>query len=78
VHVIPPDTPIWVPEPEARINTIELPEMVITAAAAAPRNRTATSERELRPCSLWRAIGPTYVDSEGNPSGERSVRELCD
>ena len=76
VRVIPPNAPTWVPEP--RITTIDLPEVVITAAAPAARRKALVSERELHACSIWRTIGPAYVDSAGNPSGERKVRELCD
>ena len=76
VRIIAPDSPTWVAEP--RIETIDLPDVVITATAPPARGQAAPGEPELRPCSRWRAIGPAYVDSAGNPSGERRVRELCE
>jgi hypothetical protein len=76
VRVIPPDAPIWVKEPE--VSAFELPEVVVTATARTARLGPAASERRPRPCSHWRVIGPAYVDDEGNASGERRVRELCE
>jgi hypothetical protein len=75
VRVVPPDAPTWVPEPP--VTSIDLPALVITARSLTARKREAIEPR-LRPCSGWRAIGPAYVDSAGNPTGERRVRELCE
>jgi hypothetical protein len=76
VRVIPVQEPEPVVEPAATVTAlepivIEAKPRVVRAKAPVPKPAAPT-----RPCSDWRAIGPSHV-SEGKPMGTVSVRELC-
>ena len=82
VRVLPPPTATEVAEPRATDdNVLQIPAIVIEGRRhhAATPAATATTPVEPvveRPCSTWREIGPTHVVA-GTPSGNSSVRDLC-
>jgi hypothetical protein len=80
IHVVPPPPPTTVPEPVDSNPVLQIPTIVIQAGEhrAAPVAAPAppTPRAAERPCSTWRDLGPTHVVA-GTPSGELSVRDLC-
>ena len=78
VHIVPPAISVAVSEP-TESPVLELSPVVIRASmhralTSAPEPAPKLAER---PCSAWRELGPTHVIA-GKPSGDLSVRELCD
>jgi hypothetical protein len=80
VHVVPPPAPTPVAEPAETNAVLAIPPIVIEGTRhrpkAASESKPAEPARAEQPCSGWREIGPTHVVS-GTPSGNLSVRELC-
>lgn len=81
VHVVPPPAPTFVAEPVQTSAFVEVTTpMVIEGrrhrAVARAEPQPAEPVVAEHPCSAWREIGPTHVVS-GKPSGNLSVRELC-
>jgi hypothetical protein len=80
IHIVPPPAPTLVAEPKEANPVLTIPAIVIEGRRHRPLARVETSPPPdpvaQRPCSNWREIGPTHVVS-GTPTGNLSVRELC-
>jgi hypothetical protein len=80
VRVVPPPLPSTVEAPQAPSPLLELEPVVIhgrTHRAVAAPTPPAQDKLAEKPCSAWRELGPTHVVA-GTPSGDLSVRQLCE
>src|SRR5262245_28756571 len=80
VRVVPPLLPSSVettaePEPVLELEPAVIHGRIPRQAAAAVE--PAEPKLAERPCSTWRELGPTHVVA-GTPSGDLSVRQLCE
>ena len=76
VHVIQP-APVIVTEPSSSNEVVSLEPVVIRSSMHRPSPKAPAPRLAEKPCSTWRELGPTHVVS-GRPSGDLSVRELCE